>query len=305
MEREVPAPVAPERQDRHRRRRLAATRRRGVAAACRHDRRTAPRPRGRRSLVACPGSAPGVPRRARSTRSRSTGYWSLPRILIRGAGNCIVSCGSRGVLAMPSLVGAYLVIFMQAGFALLTCGLVRKKNAAHLVMLSLSAYVFAFIAYYAVGFAFEFGGSAVNAGPSSLGGTPTLDQFLIGRGHWGFVGSSGFFLNGAADDARSSALADVRSRVHAHRRVHPRRRDLRADHVRRVRSVRAVRRRHPVSGLRVLGVGRRMAVAARLDARGRTRLCGLRRFECRPRRRRVLRHGAGDHPRSASREVRT
>jgi Amt family ammonium transporter len=108
---------------------------------------------------------------------------------------------------MPSLVGAYLVIFMQAGFALLTCGLVRKKNAAHLVMLSLSAYVFAFIAYYAVGFAFEFGGSAVNAGPSSLGGTPTLDQFLIGRGHWGFVGGSGFFLSGAAHDARSSALA--------------------------------------------------------------------------------------------------
>ena len=108
---------------------------------------------------------------------------------------------------MPGLVGAYLVIFMQAGFALLTCGLVRKKNAAHLVMLSLSAYVFAFIAYYAVGFAFEFGGSAMNAGPSSLGGTPTLDQFLIGRGHWGFVGSSGFFLSGVADDARSSALA--------------------------------------------------------------------------------------------------
>jgi Amt family ammonium transporter len=107
---------------------------------------------------------------------------------------------------MPGLVGAYLVLFMQAGFALLTCGLVRKKNAAHLVMLTLSAYVFAFIAYYAVGFAFEFGGSAVNAGPSNLGGTPTLDRFLIGSGHWGFVGGSGFFLSGAADAARGSAL---------------------------------------------------------------------------------------------------
>jgi len=30
----------------------------------------------------------------------------------------------------------YLVLFMQAGFALLTCGLVRKKNAAHLMMLN-------------------------------------------------------------------------------------------------------------------------------------------------------------------------
>ncbi len=30
----------------------------------------------------------------------------------------------------------YLVLFMQAGFALLTCGLVRKKNVAHLMMLN-------------------------------------------------------------------------------------------------------------------------------------------------------------------------
>jgi Amt family ammonium transporter len=108
---------------------------------------------------------------------------------------------------MPSLVGAYLVLFMQAGFALLTCGLVRKKNAAHLVMLSFSAYVFAFIAYYAVGYAFQFGAIAVNAGPSSLGGARALNQFLIGRGHWGFVGGRGFFLGGAADDAGGSALA--------------------------------------------------------------------------------------------------
>ena len=33
----------------------------------------------------------------------------------------------------------YLVLFMQAGFALLTCGLVRKKNAAHLMMLNFAA----------------------------------------------------------------------------------------------------------------------------------------------------------------------
>ena len=46
----------------------------------------------------------------------------------------------------------YLVLFMQAGFALLTCGLVRKKNAGHLMMLNFAAYVFAFLAYYAVGY---------------------------------------------------------------------------------------------------------------------------------------------------------
>jgi len=49
-----------------------------------------------------------------------------------------------------TLLTGYLVLFMQAGFALLTCGLVRKKNAAHLMMLNFAAYVFAFLAYYAV-----------------------------------------------------------------------------------------------------------------------------------------------------------
>src|ERR1700689_1049487 len=82
----------------------------------------------------------------------------------------------------------YLVLFMQAGFALLTCGLVRKKNAAHLMMLNFAAYVFAFLAYYAVGYAFQFGAIAVNAAdPANLGGIPTLNHFLIGSGQWGFV----------------------------------------------------------------------------------------------------------------------
>jgi len=66
----------------------------------------------------------------------------------------------------------YLVLFMQAGFALLTCGLVRKKNAGHLMMLNFAAYVFAFLAYYAVGYAFQFGGVAINAAPTNLGGIP-------------------------------------------------------------------------------------------------------------------------------------
>jgi ammonium transporter, Amt family len=100
----------------------------------------------------------------------------------------------------------YLVLFMQAGFALLTCGLVRKKNAAHLMMLNFAAYVFAFLAYYAVGYAFQFGAVAVNAAPTNLGGTPTLNQFLIGSGQWGFLGGKGFFLSGPAYDAGSNCL---------------------------------------------------------------------------------------------------
>jgi ammonium transporter, Amt family len=100
----------------------------------------------------------------------------------------------------------YLVLFMQAGFALLTCGLVRKKNAAHLMMLNFAAYVFAFLAYYAVGYAFQFGAIAINAAPGNLGGVPTLNHFLFGSGQWGFVGGKGFFLAGPAYDAGSNCL---------------------------------------------------------------------------------------------------
>jgi len=100
----------------------------------------------------------------------------------------------------------YLVLFMQAGFALLTCGLVRKKNAGHLMMLNFAAYVFAFIAYAICGYAFQYGGVAINAAPASLGGTPTLNSFLLGDGLWGFLGGKGFFLSGPAYDAGSNCL---------------------------------------------------------------------------------------------------
>jgi ammonium transporter, Amt family len=105
-----------------------------------------------------------------------------------------------------TLATGYLVLFMQAGFALLTCGLVRKKNAAHLMMLNFAAYVFAFLAYYVCGYAFQFGAVAVNAAPGNLGGTPTLNQFLLGSGQWGFLGGKGFFLSGPAYDVGSNAL---------------------------------------------------------------------------------------------------
>jgi len=105
-----------------------------------------------------------------------------------------------------TLLTGYLVLFMQAGFALLTCGLVRKKNAAHLMMLNFAAYVFAFLAYYAIGYAIQFGAVAVNASPSNIGGAQTLNHFLIGSGQWGFLGGKGFFLTGPAYDASSNCL---------------------------------------------------------------------------------------------------
>jgi Amt family ammonium transporter len=102
----------------------------------------------------------------------------------------------------------YLVLFMQAGFALLTCGLVRKKNAGHLMMLNFAAYVIAFIGYYICGFAFQFGAAGIAGGiqvPSNLGGTASLHSWIVpgvlagGFGH-------GFFLSCDAYDVGANAL---------------------------------------------------------------------------------------------------
>ena len=92
-----------------------------------------------------------------------------------------------------SFVNAALPLLILPGFGLLTCGLVQRKNAAHLVMLTFSAYVFAVLAYYLVGYAVEFGGlsSASTAAPAASG------SFLIGHGGWGVIGGSHFFLRGA------------------------------------------------------------------------------------------------------------
>ena len=103
----------------------------------------------------------------------------------------------------------YLVLFMQAGFALLTTGLIRKKNAGHLMMLNFAAYVLAAVGYYAVGFAFQFGAVAINNAPGGLGGTPTLNHFLLGSntaGEFGFLGGKGFFLSGPAYDVGVNTL---------------------------------------------------------------------------------------------------
>lgn len=96
----------------------------------------------------------------------------------------------------------YLVLFMQAGFALLTCGLIRKKNAGHLMMLNFAAYVIAFVGYYAVGFAFQFGASSIHNAPAGLGGTPTLAHWLIPN----VIGKDGMFLKGPGYDAGAFAI---------------------------------------------------------------------------------------------------
>ena len=88
------------------------------------------------------------------------------------------------------LLTGFLVLFMQVGFAFLVTGLTRAKNAGHMMMMNLSSFVIALLAYYAIGFALQFGGVAPVA---NIGGTSPLNG-IFGHGNAGVVGTHGFFL---------------------------------------------------------------------------------------------------------------
>jgi ammonium transporter, Amt family len=88
------------------------------------------------------------------------------------------------------LMTGFLVLFMQVGFAFLVTGLTRAKNAGHMMMMNLTSFAVALIAYFAVGFAFQFGGVAPVA---NLGGLGPLNG-LFGHGDWAYLGTHGFFL---------------------------------------------------------------------------------------------------------------
>ena len=67
---------------------------------------------------------------------------------------------SVGINSLWVFIAAVLVLFMQAGFMFLEIGFSRGKNAGTVVAKILTNFSIAAIAYWAVGFAFAFGGDA-------------------------------------------------------------------------------------------------------------------------------------------------
>ncbi len=101
-----------------------------------------------------------------------------------------------------TLVTGYLVMFMQAGFALVETGLCRAKNAGHTMAMNFMVYGLGMLGYYVVGFAFQFGGVGI-VGVGNLGGLATLKNELsipIAGTNWGIVGYKGFFLSDGTYD---------------------------------------------------------------------------------------------------------
>ena len=99
-----------------------------------------------------------------------------------------------------TLVAGFLVMFMQAGFAMVESGLTRVKNANHTYMMNFFVYTCGLFSYWIIGFAIQMGGAAGN---SNLGGLNTLTSehslSLFGK-IWGLWGQSGMFLAGHTYD---------------------------------------------------------------------------------------------------------
>src|SRR6266550_278338 len=97
-----------------------------------------------------------------------------------------------------TLVAGFLVMFMQAGFAMVETGFTRAKNAAHTITMNFMVYGIAMIAYWAIGFALQAGGVGALG---TLGGYDKLAHevsLTIAGKEWGLFGGTGFFLTGVA-----------------------------------------------------------------------------------------------------------
>jgi Amt family ammonium transporter len=99
-----------------------------------------------------------------------------------------------------TLITGFLVMFMQAGFAIVETGLCRAKNANHTMMMNFMVYGFGLFAFWVCGFALQMGGCAPSG---TLGGANPLNSehtvALLGK-TWGIFGTRGFFLSGTTYD---------------------------------------------------------------------------------------------------------
>ena len=91
---------------------------------------------------------------------------------------------TRGLDTAWLLITGFLVFWMQAGFALVEAGLTRSKNTTNILFKNLIDFVFATLAFWAIGYAFMYGSSA-----------------------GGWIGTSGFFISGGDDVVGLPVLA--------------------------------------------------------------------------------------------------
>jgi hypothetical protein len=179
---------------------------------------------------------------------------------------------------MWTLITGFLVMFMQAGFAMVETGLTRAKNAAHTMTMNMMIYPLGMLGFYVCGFALMFGGLG---GIGTMGGYSGLNnEFtinLFGK-PFGLFGTKGFFLSGlnagGSYDVAVFTLflfqmvfMDTTATIPT---------GALAVEVLRVLSLWVFHRQCHVPVLRQLGLGRRLAGATRSQFRSGSRTRGFR-----------------------------
>jgi Amt family ammonium transporter len=101
---------------------------------------------------------------------------------------------------MWTLITGFLVMFMQAGFAMVETGLTRAKNVAHTMAMNFMVYPLGMLGFYICGFALMFGGlGAIGTMGGYAGLNHEVSISLFGKS-FGLFGGTGFFLTGTSYD---------------------------------------------------------------------------------------------------------
>ena len=101
------------------------------------------------------------------------------------ADNATAASNAKAIDTIWTLIAAFLVFFMQAGFAMVEAGFTRAKNAVNIIMKNLMDFSVGSIAYWAIGFGIMFGADKA-----------------------GLFGADGFFLS-AGDPSTGEGLWQI------------------------------------------------------------------------------------------------
>jgi len=105
------------------------------------------------------------------------------------------------------VVGAALVVFMQAGFALVETGFTRAKNAVNVMGMNLAIFGIGIAAFFLVGYGLMFGGYSYVLHGFDFGYAAPVGDPLIKVGDWVFLWKGGFALSDITGTAQYGAVA--------------------------------------------------------------------------------------------------
>ncbi len=108
--------------------------------------------------------------------------WTFPAIALSLAPSTLLAQEETSVAALDDVnalwtcLAAFLVFFMQAGFALVEAGLTRAKNVCNIIMKNLMDFSVGSLLFWAVGFGLMFGASGGLFGTNGFFFDPSVDN---------------------------------------------------------------------------------------------------------------------------------